>query len=536
MKPAPRPGWFRALLLIAIMATVVWLSSKHLLVPLADYRWQLPAGYWLNAMSSDGTRVLTSPRGNSFRAIRDVDRDISINDAVTGSVIERVDIPVIKDEIFHLQFSPDTRFVILAQETQQLLYHIETKQYFRFDSFPRNADGTFHMIYDRLTCWSPDNKQVVIKTPKELVLWDTQRLQTIAKLSVKSVLTIFERFPELWFSPQCTSLVTVDRDSLFTIWDTVTGAKRAALAIPTLMKWKGHSTYDPACRFLDDQTALIHLATRQPLQRKWQDHFFLVDMQKGDVLDKLSIDGTMQNTGSITDEEKPADIYIMESRHSIWLRINRADASDQPPQRYQIDKNRFAKQQSAHHQLPADENGSASNSGRYLHHSSFHAGKFHNLFDWNTGQSMQLTTVSNSDHLSAFSKSDQWFKIKDRYIYDEPLWNRLVESIKFIRLSRMSTTHHKLDLWSLPAQQHLISLILPEGSHEFLNETGTRLVVQQGNAVQVYDLPARDGRWWFIGLCTIAAICSIYMIVSCFRRSSNPAPVNDTPPSPSHQV
>lgn len=517
------------------MTIVVWLSSRQLLVPIADYRWQLPAGYWLNGLSSDGARVLTSPRGNSFRAIRDVDRDISINHAATGSVIERVAIPVIKDEIFHLQFSPDNRFVILAQETQQLLYHIESKQFFRFDSFPRNADGTFHMIYDRLTYWSPDNKLVAIKTPKGLVLWDTHRLKTIAKLPVKSVHTIFERFPEMWFSPQGSSLLTLDRESTLTIWDTATGAKRASLDIPNLMGWKSE-TYNPSCRFLDDQTALIQLATRQPFERRWQDHFLVVELQKGEVVDELHIDGIMQHTGSITDEEKPANVCIMHGDQPIWRRVFKPNEMGGAVQVYHIEGNRFSKRQDAIQQVLTQNAGAPSKTGRYLHDEAVHHnGKMHQLVDCTTGQITPLNPVGNHTYTYDFSKTDQWLKIKDRYIIDEPLWNKLVDSIKFIKLPRMSTTHHKLDLWSLPAQQHLISLILPEGSHEFLNEAGTRLVVQQGNAVRVYDLPARDGRWWFMGLCAIAAICSVYLMVGCFMRSSNSAPVNDIPPSPSHQ-
>ncbi len=536
MKPVRRPGWFLAILLIAIMASMVWLSSKHLLVPIADYRWQLPAGYWLNGLSSDGTKVLTSPRGNSFRAIRDVDRDIAINNATSGSFIERIDIPVMKDEIFHLQFSPDNRFVILAQETQQLLYHIESKQTFRFDSFRGESDGTYRVLYGQLTYWSPDNKLVAIKTPKELVLWNTHRLQTIALLPVKSVNTIFERFPELWFSPQGTSLLTLDRESTFIIWDTATGAKRASLDIPKLMGWKGRSTYDPACRFLNDQTVLIHLATRQPFERRWQDHFLIVKLPEGEVVDELHIDGIMQHTGSITDEEKPANICIMHGEQPIWRRVFQPSEAGLATQVYHLEGNRLVKRAGTIQQTLTHNDGWASKTGRYLLHAAIHnTDKLHQVVDSTTGQTRLLNPVGNHEHTYDFSKTDQWLKIKDRYIYDEPLWNKLVDSIKFIKLPKVSTTHHKLDLWSLPAKQHLISLILPEGSHEFLDEAGTRLVVQQGNAVKVYNLPGRDGRWWFMGLCAIAAICSVYLMVRCLRRSPNQAPVNDIPPSPSHQ-
>ncbi len=534
LKTAPSPGWFRALLLITVMATVVWLSSMPLLVPFADFRWQLPERYHVNAISSNGSEVLIAPRGNNKIVVRDVEREIRRCDAKTGIANEHVDIRVEQGELFYLSFSPDDRFVILAQNSQQLLYHSASRRSFRFDSIPQAPGTGYQFFYDQLMHWSLDNKLVVIKTPKELVLWDTSRLQTIASLPVPTVFTIFERYPELWFTPQGTSLVTIDKESTVTIWDTTTGKMRSSLAIPTLMEWKRCSTQDPACRFLDEQTAIFHIATRQLLQRTWQDHFIIIDLHMGRVLDTLHLDGIVQNTGSITDEETPSNICIMYGDRPIWRRelqlLNRIRHV------YSVVGNRFVRNDSAAELTMAWKEGTLSPDGKFLHDIATQGNdKFHELIDCTTGLSKRLNPVGNHEYSFEFSKNERLLKIRDRYIYEEPLWNNVVDSIKFIKLPRMSTTHHKLNLWSLPEKQNLISLTLHEGSHEFLNEAGTRLVVQHGSEVQVYNLPSRDGRWWFMGLCAIAAICSIYLIASCFRRSSNPAPVNDIPPSPSHQ-
>jgi hypothetical protein len=111
-------------------------------------------------------------------------------------------------------------------------------------------------------------------------------------------------------------------------------------------------------------------------------------------------------------------------------------------------------------------------------------------------------TEQRFESLSAqYSQMDHWIQVTgDRHQVIE-WWNDLANTITWFKLPRLSSRQKTLHLWKLPEKTLLIDIAFKNDFRSFVSPHGNRLIIQEGDSVRVFDLPARTALPWFAIVC-----------------------------------